>query len=86
MICPLSVRGTAGCSTQAYISPQALKGGVGGIYSFDSAPNTLSSNAEELDERMRRGGGEREAKRKRAEGRLPHTKYIEVSAVTYPVP
>ena len=31
MICPLSVRGprdrgTAGCSTQAYISPQALKG------------------------------------------------------------
>ena len=42
MICPLSVRGTAGCSTQAYISPQALKGGVGGIYSFDSAPNTSS--------------------------------------------
>ena len=48
-ICPLSVRRPRGGPRDARLKliylttgPQGLKGGVGGIYSFDSAPNTSS--------------------------------------------
>ena len=48
-ICPLSVRRPRGGPRDARLKliylttgPQGLKGGVGGIYSFDSAPYTSS--------------------------------------------